>query len=325
MSRGVNKRDPWMDPRLLKGRSIISASDLSPRELEYLIETALDMKKRFYLGERVLPLLKGKTLILLFQKPSTRTRISFEVAMHQLGGNALTLNWSELQLARGEKLEHTAKVMSRYADGIMARVYSQENLRILAENADIPVINGLSDEEHPVQVFSDLMTIKEVFGRLKGITIAFLGDGRDNVLNSMLLAAPGLGVNIKIASPQELWPLEEYVSKAKKAAGQAGADITITDDPIEAVEGADVVYTDVWVSMGKEKEAEKRRRILKPYQVTLDLMRQAKSNAVFMHCLPAHVGEEVTEEVIESKYSIIWQQAENRLHLQKALLSLIMT
>ncbi len=314
-----------MDPRTLKGRSIIGASDLNSRELEYLIETALDMKKRYYLGERILPLLRGKTLLMLFQKPSTRTRISFEVAMTQLGGHAITLNWNELQLTRGEPLEHTAKVMSRYADGIMARVYSHEDLKLLSKHAEIPVINGLSDLEHPVQVFSDLMTIKEVFGRTRGLTLAFLGDGRDNVLNSLLVSAPKLGINIKIGSPEKYWPYKEYLSEAKKAAGETGADITVTTDPYEAVDGADIVYTDVWVSMGKEEEREERLRELRPYQVTIDLLKNAKANVKFMHCLPAHIGEEVTEEVIDSKYSIVWQQAENRLHLQKALLALILT
>ncbi len=314
-----------MDPRSLKGKHIISAKDLDGRELEYLIETAIDMKKRFYLGERILPLLKGKTLILLFQKPSTRTRISFEVAMHQLGGYALTLNWNELQLTRGESLADTARVMSRYADGIMARVYSHDDLVELAKYASIPVINGLSDLEHPVQAFSDFMTIKEVFGRIKGINIAFVGDGQDNVLHSLLISGARLGANIRIASPPELWPRRDYITEAKKAAGETGADILLTEDPVEAVKGADIIYTDVWISMGKEEEAEERRKLLSPYQVNTELIKHAKANVKLMHCLPAHVGEEVSKEVFESEHGIVWQQAENRMHLQKALLALIMT
>ena len=313
-----------MDPKDFKGKSIISAKDLSRQELNYLVDTAINMKKRFYLGERILPILKGKTLILLFQKPSTRTRISFEVAMHQLGGYSITLNWKDLQLTRGESLEHTAKVMSRYVDGIMARVYRQEDLEVLSKNAFIPVVNGLSNAEHPVQVFSDLMTIKEVFGKVKGIKIAFIGDGQDNVLNSLLISSPRAGASLYIATPTQLRPLNEYLNLGKKAAGESGSEIIVTDDPFEAVENADVIYTDVWISMGKEAEAEARRRLLKPYQVNIELMRHAKENAMFMHCLPAHIGEEVTEEVIKSKNSIVWQQAENRLHLQKALLALIM-
>ena len=312
-----------MDPRVLRGKSIVSALDLTGREASYIIETGLEMKKRYYLGERILPLLTGRTLVLLFQAPSTRTRVSFEVAMSQLGGYVITLNWDELQLKRGETLADTARVLSRYADCIAARLLSHESLVELDQYADVPVINALSDLEHPVQALSDLMTMKEEFGYLKGLTVAFVGDGRDNVLNSLVVLATRLGVNVRIAAPRELWPLRKYLSEAEKASGETGAEVVVTEDPEEAVRGADVVYTDVWVSMGKEEEREKRIKLLQDYQVTEELMKLAKAHAKFMHCLPAHRGEEVTNEVIDGPRSIVWRQAENRLHLQKALLALV--
>lgn len=312
-----------LDPRNFKGRDFISIKDFSGREIEYVIDFALDLKRRFLTGEKVIPLLSGRTLIMLFQKPSTRTRISFEVAMQQLGGHAIYLSWNEIQLARGESISDTARVFSRYADGIMARVFSHSDLLEMAEFASVPVINGLSDLEHPVQALSDLMTIKEYFGRLNGLTLAFVGDGQDNVLNSLMIGSLKVGMNVRVATPKEIPILKDYLELAEKLSRENESEFIVTEDPKEAVKNADVVYTDVWVSMGKEKEADRRREILKAYQINKELMSLAKKGSIFMHCLPAHKGEEVTTDVFESPSSIVWQQAENRLHLQKGLLSLL--
>lgn len=313
-----------MDPKKLKGKDFISIFDFDEEEMKYVINFAHDLKKMYYSGKRTVRLLKEKILFLIFQKPSTRTRLSFEIAMRQLGGYAIYSGWTELQLSRGEDISDTARVLSRYGDGIVARVYEQQMLEELAKYADIPVINGLSDLEHPVQALSDMMTIEEIFGSIQNLTIAFVGDGRDNVLNSLMIAALTLGANFRIASPKELLPLETYTKKASVIAEDKDLEFLITEDPREAVEGADVVYADTWVSMGKEKEAEKRREILMPYRVNKELFSLANERAIFMHCLPAHKGEEVTTEVFESNRSAVWQQAENRIHLQKGLLATLL-
>ncbi len=314
----------WSSIRNLKGRDLLWLVDYKPEELWSILDTARVLKERFYAGERVIPILKGRVLAMIFQKPSTRTRISFEVAMLQLGGHALYLGWRDLQLGRGETIADTARVLSRYVDGIMARVFAQETIVELAKYADVPVINGLSDLVHPVQAISDMFTIWEKKQRLEGLKLAFVGDGSDNVLHSLLLASAKLGVNIVVASPKELRPNKDILRYAEESAEYTGSTIEIVEDPYEAVRGADVVYTDVWVSMGQEEERERKIKLLEPYRVTVDLMKHAARDALFMHCLPAHRGEEVVDEVIDGPWSVVWDQAENRLHVQKAILALLL-
>jgi len=258
---------------------------------------------------------------MIFEKPSTRTRISFETAMRELGGNPLYLSASELQLARGETIEDTARVLSRYVDGITARVYEHWKLEKLAQYSRVPVINALSDLHHPCQALADVMTIMEKKGRdITKLKIVFVGDGGDNVLHSLMLAVGILGGKVTIASPPGYEP---HPSVVKLFEEYASGSYEIERDPYKAVENADVVYTDVWVSMGQEKEREKRVKDLTPYRVTVDLMKHAKKDAIFMHCLPAKRGEEVVDEVIDGRWSVVWDQAENRKHAQKGLLALI--
>jgi len=308
----------------LKGRDFLWLGDYSKEELEFILKVTAQLKERYYAGERIIPVLKGKTLALIFQKPSTRTRVSFEVAMKQLGGFTITLNWNELQLGRGETIADTARVMSRYVDGIMARVYSHDDLVELAKYSTVPVINGLSDSFHPVQALSDMFTILEKKGKLRGIKLVFLGDGGNNVAQSLLIASAKLGVNITISSPSKYRPSKEVLEVAEEAAKHSGSQIDFIEDPHEAVKEADVIYTDVWVSMGQEKEKETRIKELSKYQVNIELMKHARKDAIFMHCLPAHRGQEVTDDVIDGPWSVVWDQAENRMHTQKALLALLL-
>lgn len=307
----------------LKGRHLLELVDYKPEEVEEIILKGLELKKRYYSGERVLPVLQGRTIALLFEKPSTRTRVSFEVAAYQLGARSLYLRWDELQLARGETIADTARTLSRYVDGIVARVRKHETLLELARYSRVPVINGLSDVSHPVQALGDMMTILEKKGKLRGVKLVFVGDGSDNVLNSLIVAGAKLGLHVVVSSPPQLRPSQELLQAALRDARETGATIEFVDDPREAVRGADVVYTDVWVSMGQEDVREQKVRLLRPYQVNGELMALAGSRALFMHCLPAKRGEEVTDEVIDGPQSIVWDQAENRLHVQKAVLSLL--
>ncbi len=308
----------------LRGKHILSALNLDEEDLYLIFDLSQDLKKRLYLGERLIPVLRGKILGLIFQKPSTRTRVSFEVAMKQLGGDTLYMSWNELQLGRGETIPDTARVLSRYLDGIVARVYKQSDLEDLARYSSIPIINGLSDLEHPIQAVSDFFTILERFGRFRGLKMAFVGDGSDNVLNSLLAIGSRLGINFWIATPSSYQPAKHILEKAYIFSEKSGGSIHITENPAEAVRDADIIYTDVWVSMGQEAEREKRIRDLEPYRVDTKLMSLAKNDADFMDCLPAHRGEEVTDEVIDGPNSIVWDQAENRLHVQKAILSLVL-
>jgi ornithine carbamoyltransferase len=282
------------------------------------------MKELYYNGTKFLNILNGKIVALIFEKHSTRTRVSLQVAVHQLGGNSLYLSAQELQLARGEPIKDTARVLERYVDGIVARVYSHKSLTELAEYSRIPVINALSDVEHPLQALADVMTIIELKKDLRKLKIAFFGDGRDNVAHSLMLAITMLGGTIYISTPQGYDPDREILKRAIEYANESGGQVLIVRDPIEAAKDADVIYTDVWVSMGQENEREKRIRDLRKYQVNSDLISYAKSNFIFMHCLPAHRGEEVTEDVIESKNSAVWIQAENRLHTAKAVFASIL-
>lgn len=304
----------------LRGRDLLSIADLSRDELRALIELSKHLKNVRRIGLRKLEVLKGKILGLIFEKPSTRTRVSLEVAMRELGGEALYLSSSELQLARGEPIKDTARVLDRYLDAIAARVYRHDTLVELARYASIPVINALSDVEHPLQALADVMTIEEFKGDIAKLKIAFVGDGADNVLHSLMLAVAKLGGKLYIATAKGYEPRKEILKLAQEEASQTKAEIVITYDPVEAVKDADVIYTDVWVSMGQEAEREKRIRDLRHLQVNPELVKHAKKDYIFMHCLPAHRGEEVVDEIIESKNSVVWDQAENRLHTAKAVL-----
>ena len=306
----------------LKGRSLDSLLHLTKEEIGQILKTSELLKSKLVRGENH-PLLKGKTLAMIFEKPSTRTRVSFEVGMWQLGGYALYLSASDLQLGRGETIADTAQTLSRYVNGIMARVFAHQTILDLIKYSSVPVINGLSDFTHPCQGLADLFTIYEKKGRLSGLKLAYVGDG-NNVAHSLLYGCSKVGMNITLACPKGYEPKPEVVSKAKEEGKKSGSCVRVTNDPKEAVREADIIYTDVWASMGKEKEHEKRVKIFKPYQINTKLIKGAKEDYLFMHCLPAHRGEEVTNEVADSKNSIIFDQAENRLHTQKALLALMM-
>ncbi|MFC2154407.1 ornithine carbamoyltransferase [Candidatus Altiarchaeota archaeon] len=288
--------------------NLLSISDLDKKVLEKLLEEAEKVKKQ---PGAYTKSLEGKTLGMIFEKPSTRTRISFEVAMYQLGGYALHLSPNEMQLGRGETIADSARVLSRYLDGLMARVYDHKTLEELAANASIPVISGLSDLEHPCQIIADLFTIKEEVGKLEGVKVAYIGDG-NNVCNSLILGCALTGVELSVAAPKGYEPNQEFLKKAK--------NITVTNDPSQVAKDADFIYTDVWVSMGDEAQEKKRMEDLKGFQVNKELLSNASPDCKILHCLPAHRGQEITDEVIDSKQSIVWNQAENRLHTQKAIL-----
>ncbi|WP_456327239.1 ornithine carbamoyltransferase [Archaeoglobus sp.] len=295
-------------------KHLISMADLTPEELEEILKLAEKLKEERYKG-MVTDYLKNKSLAMIFELPSTRTRISFEVAMTDLGGHALYLNWNDLQLGRGEPIKDTARVLSRYVHAVMMRVRKHETILEFAKYSTVPVINGLSNLEHPCQVVADLLTIKEYKGDLRYVKLAWIGDG-NNVCNSLILASALTGMEMVVCTPKGYEPNREIVEKALKM----GAKLTFESDPVKAVEDADVIYTDVWVSMGQEKERRKRLKAFAGYQVTQKLVDSAKTNVVVMHCLPAHRGEEITEEVLEGEHSIVFDQAENRLHAQKAIL-----
>ncbi len=294
---------------------LISVSDLTREEIHELLDLAARMKER---RGQYMDALKGMSLAMIFEKSSTRTRVSFEVAMTELGGHALYLNYADLQLGRSETICDTASVLSRYVQMITARVYSHETVRELARCADIPVINALSDLEHPCQLLADLLTIRERKGDLKGLRIAWIGDG-NNVCNSLILGSAITGMNISVACPAGYEPDARVMAHAN----ELGSNILITDDPIEAASGADVLYTDVWVSMGDETEEEKRLRDFSGFQINNDLLSHAKSDCIVLHCLPAHRGQEISAEVLDGEHSVVMDQAENRLHAQKALLATV--
>ncbi|MEE9179353.1 MAG: ornithine carbamoyltransferase [Vicinamibacteria bacterium] len=301
-------------------RHLTSIRDLSAADIAKLFKLAADMKRA---PDTYRDALAGKTLAMIFQKPSTRTRVSFEVAIYQLGGIGLHLSGSDLQLGRGETIGDTARVLSRYVNAVMARVYAHQDIVELARDATVPVINGLSDLLHPCQALADYFTLLEKKQPLKGRKIAYVGDG-NNVCNSLLYGATKLGMHMAVATPKAYEPKSIIMKSVQREAQKVGVQVTLTEDPGIAVEGADVVYTDVWASMGQEAEAEQRKGILQPYQVNASLMARAKPDAVFMHCLPAHREEEVSAEVLDGPQSIVFDQAENRLHVQKAILHLLM-
>jgi len=295
-------------------KDLLSIADLNRKEIEHLMKQARRMKK-----EGATPLLSGRTLALLFEKPSLRTRVSFDLAMYQLGGHCIYLSPEEVGLGKRESAADIGLVLSRYVDGIAARTFSQETLRILAGHSSVPVINALSDLEHPCEALSDLFTIYEKKGKLSGLTLAFIGDG-NNVANSLLLSACLVGMNFHFVSPPGYEVKKDVLNQGKKFAAISGSQIQLTNDPYEAAKGADIIYTDVWVSMGQEAEAKKRRLVFSNYQVDNKLLSLAKRDVLFMHPLPAHHGEEISAGLLDDPRSVVFDQAENRLHLQKALL-----
>jgi ornithine carbamoyltransferase len=295
-------------------KDLLSIADLNSKEIEALIEKARNLKRR---GPT--PVLTGKTLALLFEKPSLRTRVSFEMAMHQLGGHSVYLSPQEVGVGKREGVADVARVLSRYIDVIAGRTFSHGTLRILARYSSVPVINALSDLEHPCQAFSDLLTIYEKKGKLAGLTLAFIGDG-NNVANSLFLTACLVGMNFRFASPKGYELKKGMLSKGKRFAALSGSLIQVSDDPDEAAKGADVIYTDVWISMGQEEEARKRRHAFSGYQVDGRLLSLGRKDVLFMHPLPAHHGDEISTGLLDDPRSVVFDQAENRLHLQKALL-----
>ena len=306
----------------LKGRDFLTLKDFTRQEIEEMVNLGIDLKAKQKAGIPT-PILAGKTLGMIFQKSSTRTRVSFEVGMYQLGGSALFLSTNDLQIGRGEPIKDTARVLSRYLDGIMIRTYSHADVEELAEYADIPVINGLTDDYHPTQIIADLITIQEHKGKLEGIKFAYVGDG-NNMTHSLMIGCAKVGMDVTVACPDGYMPNPEIVALAQGYAAESGGSVTVMHDPKEAVKGVDVVYTDTWASMGQEAEKEIRKKAFAGYQVDDAMMALAKPDAIFMHCLPAYRGMEVTDEVMESAQSVVFDEAENRLHAHKAIMASVM-
>jgi ornithine carbamoyltransferase len=298
-------------------RDFLSIDDVTSEELNLLLELAAKIKQSP--GEHS-SRLEGRSVALIFEKPSTRTRVSFEVAVASLGGHPLALSSSDLQLGRGETIEDTGRVLSRYVDAIVLRTFGQERLEALAAAADVPVVNALSDYEHPCQVLADLLTIVERFGEPRGRTLTYLGDG-NNVAHSLLLGGAKLGMHVRVATPTGFEPIPQLVERAGEIAAETGGSVEVTNDPKAAAEGADVLYTDVWASMGQEEEHAERVLVFTPFRLDASAVALASDNVIVMHCLPAHRGEEITDDVIDGPHSVVWDQAENRLHTQKALLA----
>ena len=307
-----------------KGMDLLSIHELSADDVEEILTLAADLKAKQKAGISH-KLLVGKTLGMIFEKSSTRTRVSFEVGMYQLGGQALFLSSRDLQLGRGEPIKDTARVLSRYLDGIMIRTYGHERIEELARYADIPVINALSDLLHPCQALTDLLTIREYKGKnLAGLKMAYVGDG-NNMTHSLMYAAAKVGMNFAAATPEGYEPNAEVITNAKADAAATGATITITHNPMEAVAGANVIVTDTWASMGQEAEHDTRTAVFRPYQVNWELVAESgDARCIVMHCLPAYRGEEITEDVFEEFADVIFDEAENRLHVQKAIMALVM-
>lgn len=304
----------------LKGRSFLTLKDYSKEEIEYLVDLAIDLKEKKKKGifERHL---EHKNVALIFEKPSTRTRCSFTVGCIDEGAHPEYLGRNDIQLGHKETVEDTARVLGRMFDGIEFRGFSQEVVEKLAKYSGVPVWNGLTDEDHPTQVLADFMTMKEKFGKIEGLKFVFIGDGRNNMANALMIGCSKVGVNFVIAAPRSLWPEEKLVEECKKFARESGASIEITDDPKAAVKDADIIYTDVWVSMGEEAKSAERVALLKPYQVNAELFAATgKKDTVFMHCLPAVRDYEVTNEIIEGPMSVVFDEAENRMHTIKAVM-----
>ena len=298
-------------------RHFLSIDDVTPEELHLLLESSAKMKQSpGDHGSR----LEGRSVALIFEKPSTRTRVSFEVAVASMGGHPLALSSSELQLGRGETIEDTGRVMSRYVDAIVLRTFGHDRLESLASASTVPVVNSLSDYEHPCQTLADVLTVVERFGEPKGRTITYFGDG-NNVAHSLLLGFAKLGMHVRVATPNGFEPIPQVVQRAGEIARDTGGSVEITNDAKAAASGADVLYTDVWASMGQEQEHAERVLVMSPYRIDAPALERAADDAIVMHCLPAHRGEEITDEVIDGPQSVVWDQAENRLHTQKALLA----
>jgi len=307
----------------MSARSLITTADLSPEEVGLLVDDAAMLRTQrpaLNRGERRDPVLEGRTIALLFEKPSTRTRISFEVAVAELGGTPLPLSSADLQLGRGETVADTGAVLGRYVQGIVVRTFGQDRLEQLARSSGLPVINALTDQEHPCQALADLLTVKDEFGGFAGRTLTYVGDG-NNVAHSLLVACASVGLGVRIAHPEGYAPDTAIVDTARRRAVVHGSEVTVTTDPRTAATAADALYTDVWASMGQEDESEQRARVFAPFQLDATLLALAAPDAIVLHCLPAHRGEEIAAEVIDGPRSRVFDQAENRLHVQKAVLA----
>jgi len=303
-------------------RDYLSVDDLSVEELGDLLTKAAKIKKK---PSGYTKLLAGKQIAMIFEKPSTRTRVSFEAGINSMGGRAIVLRADELQLGRGETIEDTGRVLSRYVDAIVVRTFEQERLERLAAGASVPVVNALSDYAHPCQVLADLLTIQEHHGKkLKGTSLAYIGDG-NNVTHSLLLAGAKMGMDVRVATPGDYAAAPEVVERAQQIAAHTGGKVIVTDFVAEAAGGAQVLYTDVWTSMGQEAETQARLKVFEPYRVNAEVVAMAARDVIVMHCLPAHRGEEIAAEVMDGNLAVVWDQAENRLHTQKALLAKLLT
>lgn len=307
----------------IKGKDFITMADFEPNDIFFLLDQALEMKSLQKKGIPH-PYLSGKVLGMIFEKSSTRTRVSFEVGMMQLGGQAIFLSSNDIQLGRGETVEDTAKVLSRYVDGLMIRTFAHESIEQFAQNADVPVINGLTDLHHPTQVLADLLTIYEHKGALTGLKMCYIGDGNNNMCHSLLEGAASVGMHLSVAGPSGYEPNLSIIEKAKQIGKATGSNVICVDSPEAAIEQADIIVTDVWTSMGQEVKQKERIKAFAPYQVNSDLCSHAKDDFIFLHCLPAHRGEEVTSEIIDGPHSVVFDEAENRLHAQKAILKSLM-
>ncbi|WML43053.1 ornithine carbamoyltransferase [Neobacillus sp. PS3-40] len=306
------------------GKDFLQFSSFQTEEILYLLDEAIQLKKYQKQGKPH-PFLSGIVLGMIFEKSSTRTRVSFEVGMLQLGGHAIFLSSKDIQLGRGESISDTAKVLSRYVDCLMIRTFSHQSIEEFAHHSTVPVINGLTDLQHPTQVLADLLTILEHKGKLAGLKLCYVGDGNNNMAHSLMEAAAKVGMDISIASPEGYMPNQEIIENAKEMAKQSGSKLMITNNPQLAMKNADVVVTDVWTSMGQEEEQEKRLEAFQSFQVNKELCQHAKSDFIFLHCLPAHRGEEVTAEIIDGPHSVVFDEAENRLHAQKAILKVLLS
>lgn len=305
----------------LKGRDFVSLSDFNKDEITYLLNYASELKEQTKKGV-LTPVLKDKNLVLIFSKPSLRTRVSFEIGMRQLGGNSLTLKQDEINLGVRETIADSARVLSRYADCVMIRTFAHSDVEEFAHYADVPTINGLTDNSHPCQIMADLLTIKEHFGTLEGLKLTYVGDG-NNVAHSLLVGCAIVGMNVTIGCPQGFEPSQKYLDLALEIAKKSGSKVEVVHNPQFAVKDANIIYTDVWASMGQESETDKRKEIFKPYQINQTLCDAAANDAIVLHCLPAHREEEITHEVLEKNADIIFEQAENRMHAQKAIMAAI--
>lgn len=307
----------------LKGRHLITMQEFSKEEVYLILDQASEFKRRRYLGENLVDILHNKSIAMIFEKPSTRTRVSTEVAIAELGGKSLYLSANEVQLSRGETIEDTARVLARYVYGIVARLGSHDNIAKFAENSGVPVINALTPMYHPMQILADLMTIREKKGKLEGLKLSFVGDG-NNICHSLLIGCSQVGMDISVGTPKGYQPNEEIVRIAENYAKANGSSVAVLNDPVEVVKDADVIYTDVFVSMGQEAESAERLRVFPPFQVNKKLTSKANESYIFLHCLPAHRGQEVAAEVIDDlSHSVVWDEAENRLHVAKSILSLL--